>query len=65
MDLPLVQKILTAVRERKTSIENLILNGTVQDWESYKYLTGSLSMVLNIERDIKNILEKTRNEDED
>lgn len=64
MDLPLVQKILVSVKERRQTLENNILDG-VQDWESYKHLTGGLSMVLNIERDIKNILEKTRNEDED
>ncbi len=60
MELQLIQKILDSLKNQKINLEDAILTGSVEDWNKYQYLTGQYNMLLSIQRDIRDILEKAK-----
>jgi hypothetical protein len=64
MELQLIQKILDSLKNQKINLEDAILTGSVEDWNKYQYLTGQYNMLLSIQRDIRDILEKAKVNDD-
>ena len=64
MELQLIQKILDSLKNQKINLEDAILTGSFEDWNKYQYLTGQYNMLLSIQRDIRDILEKAKVNDD-
>ena len=64
MELQLIQKILDSLKNQKINLEDAILTGSVEDWNKYQYLTGQYNMLLSIQLDIRDILEKAKVNDD-
>jgi hypothetical protein len=64
MELQLIQKILDSLKNQKINLEDAILTGSIEDWNKYQYLTGQYNMLLSIQRDIRDILEKAKVNDD-
>lgn len=60
MELQIIKKILDNLKSQRNSLEDALLTGSVENWEYYKYLTGQYNMLLTIQRDVKDILEKAK-----
>lgn len=64
MELQIIKKILDNLKSQRLSLEDAILTGGVEDWSKYQYLTGQYNMLLSIQRDVKDILEKAKVNDD-
>jgi len=64
MELQIIKKILDNLRNQRLNLEDAILTGSIDNWEKYQYLTGQYNMLLTIQRDTKDILEKAKVNDE-
>ena len=64
MELQIIKKILDNLKNQRLSLEDAILTGGVEDWNKYQYLTGQYNMLLSIQRDVKDILEKAKVNDD-
>ena len=64
MELPIIKKIVDRLKAQRTSLEDAILTGSVEDWNKYQYLTGQYNMLLSIQQDVKDILEKAKVNDD-
>ena len=62
--LETTEKILKELRQLRADTEELVINGTVDDMERYRFLMGRLDGYKMVESMIRDILSK-RIEDED
>jgi|TARA_E500000178_G_C17021979_1_gene756085 hypothetical protein len=57
------EKLLRQIRERTAQLEETLLHGAVQDWESYRQIVGELSGLRFTEQLIIDLLDsKEKNE---
>lgn len=64
MELQIIKRIVDRLKAQRTSLEDAILTGGVEDWNKYQYLTGQYNMLLSIQQDVKDILEKAKVNDD-
>ena len=62
--LETTEKILKELRQLRADTEELVINGTVEDMERYRFLMGRLDGYKMVESMIRDVLSK-RIEDED
>lgn len=58
-DLPIYEKLLRRIRERKKLVEETLLQGAVPDHTAFREQRARLNELVALEQDIKDLLEKT------
>ena len=59
------QRLYKVLRQRQEDISDAVVNDAPQDWEAYKKLVGELRGLAFAESQIKALLEKHADHDED
>ena len=62
MDLYIYDRIVNILKERQRSLEEQLLNGSVENFEAYKEVRARLSELATLQQEVKLLLKKVEDE---
>ena len=62
MDLYIYDRIVNILKERKRSLEEQLLYGSVENFEAYKEVRARLSELATLQQEVKLLLKKVEDE---
>lgn len=61
-DLPIYEKLLKSIRDRKKSVEDMLCNGPIADYVVFRETRARLRELELLEQELKDLLNRVREE---